>query len=145
MTELAALTSLLPTVAGVIFFLLAGVRWIRVAQREHYIPGWTDTIARHWLAVRPLSWLPLVISTLVLASVAFTENPIAINVGWAVAIVITSWWPSGMGFRGRTSPLQWTARARRLALMWTAVWGVVTALGSIAVVVAGDLLLALFS
>lgn len=140
MIGLTDLTGFLPTIAGILFFVLSGVRWIRVAQREHYIPGWTDAIARHWLVVRPLSWIPLVVAAVIVIASALTANAVALNVGWAIAIVVSAWWPSGMKFRGTSSKLQWTARARRLALVWAIVWGVVNLIGTVVFVSAGEIL-----
>ncbi len=140
MIGLTDLTGFLPTIAGILFFVLSGVRWIRVAQREHYIPGWTDAIARHWLAVRPLSWIPLVVAAVIVIASALTANAVALNVGWAIAIVVSAWWPSGMKFRGTSSKLQWTARARRLALVWAIVWGAVNLIGTVVFVSAGEIL-----
>ncbi len=102
------------------FSVLVGVKWLRVAQREHYIAGWTDKIARHWVSVRPTSWLPIVVAAVLGVASVYTPA----NLGWltillwSVALFASAWWPTGMGFRGRSSKLQWTPRARRLAGIW---------------------------
>jgi UDP-N-acetylmuramoyl-tripeptide--D-alanyl-D-alanine ligase len=105
-----------------------GIRWIRVAQREHYISGWTDRIARHWLTVRPLSWWPLGAASIVASVCLFDIDnwyrivPLAIAGG----LLISAWWPAGMKFRGTSKKLQWTARAKRLAVTWVALWSIIT-------------------
>lgn len=125
MTHWVGLTELLPLVAYVVFTALVGVKWLRVAQREHYIPGWTNKIARHWLKARLGSWTPL-IAAVILAAADGTWIPeewlFLSNVLAASAVVVSAWWPAGIGFRGRSAKLQWTARSRRLAAMWSALW-----------------------
>ena len=121
--------SFLPVVAYGVLSVLLGIKWIRVAQREHYIPGWVDTIARHWVSVRPLSRWPL-FASVVLSSLGLALFGMwAVNAFVAVALVVTAWWPAGIGFRGRSSKLQWTVRARRLAAIWAVVWAVTTFIG----------------
>ncbi|MFM6968333.1 MAG: Mur ligase family protein [Microbacteriaceae bacterium] len=118
-----------PIVAYVAASVLMGIRWIRVAQREHYISGWTDRIARHWLSVRPLSWWPLGAATIVtsvslfdLAASWYYVAPLA----FAVGLLISAWWPAGMKFRGTSKKLQWTARAKRLAVAWIVLWSIIS-------------------
>lgn len=103
---------------------LVGVKWLRVAQREHYIPGWTEKIARHWLTARPSSRWPLLIVAIVAAVAVLITDVIGSysSLAIVVALVVSSLWPIGLGFRGTSSKLQWTARARRLAAIWVVVW-----------------------
>ncbi len=85
------------------------VRWLRVAQREHYLAGSVTRFAHRW-------WLRV------------TPNPIVLAVGLAAAAAALAWWPAGLaaiavlataplglGLKGRTSPLAWTARLKRVA------------------------------
>lgn len=88
----------------------AGMRWLRVAQREHYLAPSVTRFAARWWTLGPANLLVLVMS---------------------VVGVIGSWWgpwpgflvglaqfgPIGLGLRGRTAPLAWTGRLRRLALL----------------------------
>ena len=100
-----ALLCLVATVAG-------APRWLRVAQREHYVPGtvaWTDQL---WLSRSRLSAglvLP-VLGTFVLGVVSSDWWFVAAA---ALAQVV----PVGLPYRGRTSKLAWTPRVRRLSVV----------------------------
>ena len=114
-----------------IFTGFVGVKWIRVAQREHYVFGWTERIAVGWGKSRPTSRWPLFVTgavgaTLVaLAVLGLVFEPWSLLLA-ALAIGISALWPWGLGFRGTSSKLQWTARAKRLAVIWVVVWIVST-------------------
>ncbi len=87
-------------------------RWLRVAQREHYLPGsvsWTDQL---WLSRSRLS-LALLLPVVGL---------------YALGVLVSPWWyvasaalaqatPVGLPYRGRTSKLAWTPRVRRLSVV----------------------------
>ncbi len=86
----------------------AMLRWLRVAQREHYLPGVHRFAWRWWVLDR--------------------RNAALAGAGLAGVVAgAFSWWgvvpaalavavgPMGLGIRGRTSALAWTARLRRLA------------------------------
>lgn len=94
--------------ASAVCAMLAALRWLRVAQREHYLGGVTR-FARLWWTVdgRNVSLLALGILGLLLAWFV----PL-LGLFTAVAAVIG---PIGLGLRGRTSNLVWTNRMRRLA------------------------------
>jgi UDP-N-acetylmuramoyl-tripeptide--D-alanyl-D-alanine ligase len=90
---------------------LAGApRWLRVAQREHYLPGsvtWTEQL---WLSRSRASvgiWGGVLVSYAL--GLFWTD--------WAflVAAVLAQVTPLGLPYRGRTSTLAWTPRVRRLA------------------------------
>jgi UDP-N-acetylmuramoyl-tripeptide--D-alanyl-D-alanine ligase len=87
-------------------------RWLRVAQREHYLAGsamWVDAL---WLSrsrLSALAWVPVVGL-------------------FALGVLQGSWWyvpaaalaqaiPFGLPHKGRTSKLAWTPRVRRLAVV----------------------------
>ncbi|HJR91423.1 MAG TPA: Mur ligase family protein [Acidimicrobiia bacterium] len=87
----------------------ASLRWLRIAQREHYLAGSVVRFAlRWWLASR----LGAVMATVAAAATVATAWWVA--AGFVVAVVAAIG-PPGLGWRGRTSPLAWTARLRRLA------------------------------
>ncbi|MGZ6826303.1 MAG: Mur ligase family protein, partial [Mycobacteriales bacterium] len=99
-------------------------RWLRVAQREHYLAGsalWCDSL---WLSrsrLSALAWVPVV----GLFALGVTESA-----WWYVpAAVLAQAVPFGLPHRGRTSKLAWTPRVRRLALvlavlvLLVGVWG----------------------
>jgi len=119
-----ALEKVFLAVALVVLTGLIGVKWIRVAQREHYIPGWTEKIARHWLTARPSSRWPLLIVAIVAAASVLVTDVIGNYSSLAIvlALVFSALWPIGLGFRGKSAKLQWTARAKRLAVIWVVVW-----------------------
>jgi UDP-N-acetylmuramoyl-tripeptide--D-alanyl-D-alanine ligase len=101
----------------------AGARWLRVAQREHYLAGSITRFAfRWWIRVR----LNASLLVLVFAATALSWRwPLsAIGTG-AVAMVA----PLGLSVRGRTSPLGVTRRLVTLATMSVAVEAAIVALG----------------
>jgi UDP-N-acetylmuramoyl-tripeptide--D-alanyl-D-alanine ligase len=99
-------------------------RWLRVAQREHYLAGsasWTDQL---WLKRSPLSCLVWV-GVVGLFALGVLVSP-WYYVAAAAAAQAT---PIGLPYKGRTSKLAWTPRIRRLSvvlgllLVVVAVWG----------------------
>jgi UDP-N-acetylmuramoyl-tripeptide--D-alanyl-D-alanine ligase len=101
----------------------AGARWLRVAQREHYLAGSTTRFAyRWWIGVR--SNAPFFALALAAAGLSWTW-PIA-AVGTAAVAVIG---PLGLSVRGRTSALALTRRLTTLAAMWCAGEAALVAIG----------------
>jgi UDP-N-acetylmuramoyl-tripeptide--D-alanyl-D-alanine ligase len=120
--------------AYLVFTGFIGVKWLRVAQREHYVFGWTERIAAGWGKSRALSVWPFVASVVLAAGVAAllfygVLGPLFPLPAVSIVLGISALWPWGLGFRGTTSKLQWTARAKRLAVIWLAVWCVSTIVG----------------
>lgn len=92
-------------VAAVPVFL----RWWRVAQREHYLPG-TTRFARRWWTSSPVN--------IAVGLVAMAGAVGSFWWGWAaLAVAAVSIGPLGLGLKGRTSPLAWTPRMRRLGAL----------------------------
>jgi UDP-N-acetylmuramoyl-tripeptide--D-alanyl-D-alanine ligase len=90
---------------------LAGLRWLRVAQREHYLPGSALRFAGRWWEAPALNAGALVLA--VAGAVLAGRWPAtALATGAVVAAG-----PLGLGLRGRTSPLAWTRRAKTLAVV----------------------------
>lgn len=92
---------------------LNGLRWLRVAQRVHYLPGEVSRMERLWFDRRPQGALVVVVAAA--AAVVSDQGPAALGLGWLAVVapgvmLLTPW---GLSFRGVTSPLSWTARARR--------------------------------
>ena len=108
--------------------VVAAVRWLRVGQREHYLPWSVSRFERRWL----LSSVP----NLALGSA--TAGSVVATLWWPYASLVAFGgllaWPIGLGLRGRTARLAWTARMKRLAgiaaLPMAAAGGVGFALGS---------------
>lgn len=105
-------------VAGAV---VGGLRWLRVAQREHYVPGRVGVIAALWLArsrrdaVLALLGLACALGATVGPWLAF-EPALALLALPAAALAAVV--PLGLAVRGRTSKLSWTGRLKRLAVGW---------------------------
>jgi UDP-N-acetylmuramoyl-tripeptide--D-alanyl-D-alanine ligase len=90
----------------------ASLRWLRVAQREHYLPGsvmWTEQL---WLSRdrwSALLWLPVI--------ALYALGLFASHVWYLPAAALAAVIPIGLPYRGRTSRLGWTPRLRRLCLV----------------------------
>lgn len=104
---------------------LALLRWLRVAQREHYL-SWTVTrFARRWWDARRVNRALLLIGLLAVGlAVAY---PAA---GLLTALVVVVG-PLGLSIKGRTAPLRWTARLRRLAVGVAVITGTLVLIGGI--------------
>jgi UDP-N-acetylmuramoyl-tripeptide--D-alanyl-D-alanine ligase len=88
----------------------AGLRWLRVAQREHYLPGEVTRSAGRW---RRASTVNIVVD---LAGLAALIAMVLHDVRWGLLVaLVAAVWPLGLSVRGVTSPLAWTDRLRRLA------------------------------
>jgi UDP-N-acetylmuramoyl-tripeptide--D-alanyl-D-alanine ligase len=103
---------LIGTVAAAVALLPAGARWLRVAQREHYLAGSTTRFAWRWWTGGPVAPAMAVVA-LAGAGIAFAYPLAALA---TAAIVIVG--PPFLGLRGRTSPLAFTRRLRLLAASW---------------------------
>jgi len=101
----------------------AGLRWLRVAQREHYLAGSASRFAVRWWRATPVNLISALVAV-VAAWVSF-RWPIAGIVTACVAVV----GPLGLSLRGRTSPLTWTSRLRRLAVVVALFEALLVALG----------------
>src|SRR5436190_20174028 len=87
----------------------AGVRWLRVAQREHYLPGSVTRFAFRWWRLGPNILLKVAATLAWLLTLAGVTGAGLITAG-AVAVG-----PFGLSVKGRTSKLNWTRRLRTLA------------------------------
>ncbi len=104
----------------------AGLRWLRVAQREHYLPGSVSRFAARWWRLPPVN--PLLAVGALGAAVASWWWPLA---GLATAAAVSAA-PRGLSLRGRTSPLAWTRRLRTLAALAAGLALVALVAGSLA-------------
>ena len=100
-----------------------GLRWLRVAQREHYLTGSVTLFAVRW-------WRSTAANRIgaaggLAAAVASLWFPL---VGILTAAVVVAG-PVGLSVRGRTSPLAWTRRLRTLAAVWAVLEAVVVVVG----------------
>ncbi|MGP0107964.1 MAG: Mur ligase family protein [Acidimicrobiales bacterium] len=103
----------------------AGLRWLRVAQREHYLAGSVSRFAGRWWRTTPLN--------VALSAVALGAT--VVSFWWPIAAVATAGavaaGPMGLSVRGRTSALAWTRRLRTLAAVWAALELVVLVVGAL--------------
>ncbi|HIF66825.1 MAG TPA: UDP-N-acetylmuramoyl-tripeptide--D-alanyl-D-alanine ligase [Acidimicrobiia bacterium] len=88
----------------------SGARWLRVAQREHYLPISTTRFAIRWWKLGVAN-PALVIVAFAAAALSFWFPPICVITALAVCSG-----PLGLGLRGRTSTLAWTRRLRVVAI-----------------------------
>ena len=88
-----------------------GLRWLRVAQREHYLPGSVSRFALRWWQLGANRLLAV---AGVLGVVLSARSPLAGVVG-SLAVATG---PFGLSVLGRTAPLAWTRRLRTLAGVW---------------------------
>jgi len=107
---------LVTIVVGLITAALQNLKWLRVAQRVHYLPGEVARVERLWFSRRPfgaLWWaLAVLIALLSVWGPAWWGVPV---LAWAallapLLILLTPW---KLSFRGVTSPLSFTPRAIR--------------------------------
>ncbi|MYD40880.1 MAG: hypothetical protein F4W94_03985 [Acidimicrobiia bacterium] len=88
----------------------AGLRWLRIAQREHYLPPAVGRFsARWWTAGYPN--LALAAAAIVAAAAEWSWTGAGI-----ITAVIEGHGPLGLKVRGHTGPLVWTKRMVRAAI-----------------------------
>lgn len=102
----------------------AGLRWLRVAQREHYLPGEVTRFALRWWRNGPLN--------LVLDIVGFVGAVLStLDPRWGFLVAVAKVGPVGLSIKGKTSPLAWTARLRRVAIVSGAILAVAYLVGAV--------------
>jgi UDP-N-acetylmuramoyl-tripeptide--D-alanyl-D-alanine ligase len=106
--------------------VVASPRWLRVAQREHYLVDATTRFALRWWTGVPLNLAGLVVAV---AGLLLSSRWPACAFGTAAVIALG---PLGLSPRGRTSPLAWTRRLRTLAIVWVVLEAVAVAGGAVA-------------
>jgi len=105
-TPVAQASLLLAAVAASV---LSAIRWLRVAQREHYLAGSVGRFARRWWSIGPNRLLGAA-ALAGLVGAAARAAPAGLVAAVAVAVG-----PFGLSLKGRTSPLVWTRRLKALA------------------------------
>ena len=115
----------------------AASRWLRVAQREHYLAGSCGRFAVRWWTCRPVNavlgalGLAGVLSAAAGAGVASPGVAAAASAAGALAAAVAAGLgPVGLSVRGRTAPLRWTRRLATLAATAAGVAVVVWAVGA---------------
>ena len=119
------IVDLVVLVAVVASLVVGAPRWLRVAQREHYVSGRVRLIAALW---RSRSGLDATLDAIsVVLAFAAALAVLASGTAWTVLTVLAvpaallgALVPLRLSVRGRTSRLAWTGRLRRLAVAWVA-------------------------
>jgi UDP-N-acetylmuramoyl-tripeptide--D-alanyl-D-alanine ligase len=88
----------------------AGLRWLRIAQREHYLAPSVSRFAWRWWTTGSSN---LGLSALGLVGIIGTFW----NLWLGFLVAITQIGPVGLGIKGKTSPLVWTGRLKRVAFV----------------------------
>jgi UDP-N-acetylmuramoyl-tripeptide--D-alanyl-D-alanine ligase len=105
------LITLIPLAAVVI----ADARWLRVMQREHYIPGSCTTVALRWARRRPPNQVLAPVAAAA-ALLALAGRPAGVALGGALAATAAAAvFPAGMPLLGGPQRLVRTPRLTRLA------------------------------
>ena len=118
--------TLVATVACLVATGLAGLRWLRVAQREHYLPGSCCRFALRWWFGLGFNRL-LAVGALVNVMLSMVAPPFALLVALPVAVG-----PFGLRLQGTApGPLRWTRRLRTLAAVWTGLCLAAVGLGAL--------------
>ena len=99
----------------------AAIRWLRVAQREHYLAGSCTRFALRWWGRTPPNQ---VLALVAVAGVVLAGRWPLAALATALVVIVGPW---RLTLRGRTSPLAWTRRLRILAAVWTVLQGVIVA------------------
>jgi UDP-N-acetylmuramoyl-tripeptide--D-alanyl-D-alanine ligase len=99
---------------------------LRVAQREHYLPGSVMRFARRWWSLGPNRVLGAA------AVVGLIAAALRVTPAGLVAAAAVACGPFGLSLRGRTAKLAWTRRLRTLATVAAAMIAVLTLLAAVA-------------
>jgi len=122
----ALIAEIVASVLGLCGTVLSGLRFLRVAQREHYLPGAPTRFARRWWGADPLE------GALFVCAVVSIPGALVVPGLSGVAGLVAAILPRRLSVRGRTSPLAWTRRLRTLALASGLIAVVLLAIGALA-------------
>ncbi len=120
--------ALVATTATLAAAVPLGLRWLRVAQREHYLPGSVTRFLVRWWLSTPLN------VTIGFAAVAALVGAVLTDLGlWFVLIAaaLGAVFPVGLPARGTTSALAWTDRLKKVAFTTGGLAVLVTAVVSL--------------
>lgn len=118
----AVFTSLLVVVV-VAGGTLGWLRWLRVLQREHYLPGSSTLFAWRWWTSSALNAVVFVVALLG-AVVSWWASYAVVVTALVVALA-----PVGLSLKGRTSPLNWTRRLKTAAMVSAGLCVIVVGIG----------------
>ena len=100
------MTSFIYYAVGLAAIFVSSLRWLRVAQREHYLPKSTCTFALRWWRSDRENIAIFVVGFGALLLSLFSASGLLVT---AFAALIA---PRGLTIRGRTSKLAWTRRLK---------------------------------
>ncbi|MHB1509624.1 MAG: Mur ligase family protein [Acidimicrobiales bacterium] len=104
---------------------VASLRWLRIAQREHYVAGATTRFSLRWWRSTPLNL------ALALAGAAGIAASGFVAAFAAVPAVVALAAPRGLGIKGRTSKLKWTRRLVALSVALAVLDGLAVTAGAV--------------
>ncbi|MGH8905041.1 MAG: Mur ligase family protein [Egibacteraceae bacterium] len=105
--------TVLAVAAYIVAVAAASLRWLRIAQREHYQAGRVSRFAlRWWRSSSANLWLAAAAVAGSVAAVVLDGSLALAATGVTLTALAAA--PLGLGLRGRTSPLRWTRRLRVL-------------------------------
>ena len=88
----------------------AGLRWLRIAQREHYLVPSVTRFALRWWSVSPTNRLLLAMGVVGVIGTIW-------SVWFGFLVAAAQIGPVGLTLRGTSSPLAWTRRLVRVAVV----------------------------
>ena len=88
------------------------LRWGRIAQREHYIPGYVTKFYFRWVRLVPFNNL-YYLTSILLALLSLWTPYTAI-----VLAIINLFLPRGLLFKDRSSKVEFTERLKRLNIVY---------------------------
>jgi UDP-N-acetylmuramoyl-tripeptide--D-alanyl-D-alanine ligase len=98
---------------------LAGLRWLRVAQREHYLPGSVWRFVRRWWGRDRFHCAAALVAVVSVIAEGFVAG------AGLLGALVAAGGPVGLGLRGRTGRLRWTRRLVTIAAVALAECGAV--------------------
>ncbi len=126
-------------VASVAAVAIGTLRWFRVAQREHYLPGEATLFALRWWTSAPDN------QGLAIAGAAGAVAAIFLSAIAVVPAAVGVFGPRRLDLRGRTSRLAWTRRMTTVAVVTYLVDAIAFAAGAIGDGLAGAVIAGAFA
>ena len=125
MTLLTSPFTLVALGLAVVAAVPVAARWLRVAQREHYVPTWVSRMAGLWLTREPLTLLGAAVAALLVVVAAIgivsTGADSLLALAALAAIVLLALLPVGLKPRGTSAKFVLTDRVKRLLVAWVLV------------------------
>ena len=92
--------------------LVNSIRWSRIAQREHYVPGYVGKFYFRWVKLIPFNNLYFILT--IIFMILSLWNPYAAVIVAILSILL----PRGLSFNYRTSEVNQTERIKRLNIVY---------------------------